>query len=264
MPKVSVNDLSFYYESHGEGEDLILISGYSADHSIWAPVVAQLAQHYRVIVFDNRGVGETDEPTQGFSLNTLAQDVVDLMGALKIERAHICGHSMGGRVAPYIALNYPDKVNKLIVLCSQSEPIGFPLNELSKVNAALLSHGVEPELVLRNVMLWLYDEHFFQEQGRYQAELDRQVAGAMKFYPMGIVGQNAALVEFDYTSSLNTLQHSTLVVAGERDLLIRPEITKRLVDRIPNATFQSISHCGHMPPVEQPAALTKLLLDFLK
>ena len=118
MPSVKVNDITMYYEIHGEGEPVVLIAGLNSDHTFYQKLgtIARLAERYQVVVFDNRGVGQTDKPDIPYSIEMMADDTVGLLNALGIEQAHMLGTSMGGRIATAIALQSPRQVKSLILV----------------------------------------------------------------------------------------------------------------------------------------------------
>jgi pimeloyl-ACP methyl ester carboxylesterase len=94
MPKITVNDITMYYETHGEGEPLILISGFGADHLMWDEVVSRLKNNYKVIVFDNRGAGQTDVPQKPYTIAEMSDDTAQLCHQLHIKKAHFIGNSI--------------------------------------------------------------------------------------------------------------------------------------------------------------------------
>src|SRR5262249_60651597 len=96
MPTVRVNGIRMFYEETGGGEPLILIMGFGGDHLAWAFQVRALAEHYRVVTFDNRGAGQSDAPEPAYTIRTMADDTAGLMAGLGIERPHVVGVSMGG------------------------------------------------------------------------------------------------------------------------------------------------------------------------
>lgn len=116
MPTVRVNDLTMYYEVHGEGEPLVLISGLASDHTLFRGVIPQLAARYQVVALDNRGVGQTDKPDVPYWIDMMAEDTAGLLRALGIERANVLGISMGGRIAVALALRHPELVKSLILV----------------------------------------------------------------------------------------------------------------------------------------------------
>ena len=122
MPTQHVNDISMYYEVHGQGEPLVLIPGLSADVSDYARIIAELAKHFRVIAFDNRGAGRSDKPDAPYSIAMMADDASALLDALGIRQAHIVGTSMGGRIAVDLALRHPEHVKSLVQVSTAMRP----------------------------------------------------------------------------------------------------------------------------------------------
>src|SRR5579863_6168439 len=118
MPAVRVNDITMYYEIHGEGEPVALIAGLNSDHTLYQKlgIISRLAERYQVVVFDNRGVGQTDKPDIPYSIEMMADDTLGLLNALGVEQAHIFGLSMGGRIAVALALQSPRRVKSLMLV----------------------------------------------------------------------------------------------------------------------------------------------------
>src|SRR5579863_7156619 len=118
MPTVQVNDITMYYEIHGQGEPVVLISGLNSDHTLYQKVgiVSRLAENYQVVAFDNRGVGQTGKPDIPYTIEMMADDTAGLLDALGIEQAHLLGTSMGGRIAVALALQHPRMVKSLILV----------------------------------------------------------------------------------------------------------------------------------------------------
>ena len=116
-----------YYEIHGEGEPLVLIAGLNSDHTLFRGMLPQLAASYQVIVFDNRGVGQSGKPDIPYSIDMMADDTAGLLGALGITRAHLLGVSMGGRIAASLALRYPSLVKSLILVSTAMTMKGAPM-----------------------------------------------------------------------------------------------------------------------------------------
>jgi len=115
MPKTKTNGIELYYQIHGEGKPLVLISGLGYSLWQWHKMVPFLAEHFQVVIFDNRGAGQSQKPDGPYTAQMLAADTVGLLEALNIEKATIMGHSMGGFIAQAIALDFPQKVEKLIL-----------------------------------------------------------------------------------------------------------------------------------------------------
>jgi 3-oxoadipate enol-lactonase len=129
MPSVKINDITMYYEIHGEGEPVALIAGLNSDHTFFQRmgIIALLAENYQVITFDNRGVGQTDKPDIPYAIDMMADDTTGLLQALGITKAHILGVSMGGRIAASLTLRYPDLVKSLILVSTVMKTKGIPM-----------------------------------------------------------------------------------------------------------------------------------------
>jgi pimeloyl-ACP methyl ester carboxylesterase len=118
MPKVNIDGFEMYYEISGEGTPLVMIMGLGANSEWWnEEIINRLNDSFKVMILDNRGTGRSDDPGVEFSIKDLAEDVINLMDKVNIPKAHILGISMGGMIAQELALNFPEKVIKL-VLCS--------------------------------------------------------------------------------------------------------------------------------------------------
>lgn len=116
MPKAKVNGININYRVQGKREFLVLIMGYSGDQTGWIFQTSAFKKYYCVITFDNRGVGKTDKPGGAYSTKMMADDTVGLMDHLGIKKAHVLGVSMGGMTAQAVAVNYPERINKLVLV----------------------------------------------------------------------------------------------------------------------------------------------------
>ena len=110
MVKTKVKDIEIAYRTDGSGEPVVLIGGFTMVKESWEPQIVELARRFRVITFDNRGVGDTTLPSGPFIIADMAADTVGLMDTLSIDSAHIFGVSMGGLIAQILSLDYPDRV----------------------------------------------------------------------------------------------------------------------------------------------------------
>jgi hypothetical protein len=119
VKKVNVGDIDIAYKTFGKGDPILLISGASSDMNAWEPsTLRNLSSNHTVIVFDNRGVGNTTTGTKPFSFQQLANDTAGLLDALKIEKADVLGYSLGSFVAQQLTVTHPEKVNRLILVAA--------------------------------------------------------------------------------------------------------------------------------------------------
>jgi 3-oxoadipate enol-lactonase len=124
MPSVDVGDISMYYELSGQGQPLVLIGGLGSDHTVFRHMSTELARDFRVLTFDNRGAGQTSKPDVPYSIPMMADDTIGLMDALGIERAHVIGISMGGRIAIELAATHPERVDHLVLISTAATGTG--------------------------------------------------------------------------------------------------------------------------------------------
>lgn len=262
MPKIKLGNLVFYYEVNGRGEPLLLIAGLGSDSSSWAGVVEMFSARFRTVVFDNRGTGRSDIMRKPYTIRRMADDAVRLLDHLKIERAHVIGHSMGGYIAQEIAINYPGSVNKLILESTASVS--------SKRNNALffefskkLREKEDFEEWIRTWTFWLFSPKRFDD-GTFVSTFIRKAAEYP--YPASVEGfkaQTESIAKFDSRGRLSAIKAKTLIIGGEDDILIRPDETGALAKQIRGSVIKMIKGSAHYVHIENPALFTKITADFL-
>ena len=129
MPKVVVNGVRLNYEESGTGPSLLMLMGFGDSIAAWSAQVPAFAAHHRTIALDHRGTGESESPADGYSIPQFSDDAIGLLDHLGIERAHLLGYSMGGRVAQDIAARYPARIGAIVLAASAAKP--NPLNIFS-------------------------------------------------------------------------------------------------------------------------------------
>ncbi|HEX5401003.1 MAG TPA: alpha/beta fold hydrolase [Pseudonocardiaceae bacterium] len=123
MPTVDVSGLRMYYEPHGDGPPVVLILGLGGAVAEFGVLIDALAQHHRVLAFDNRGVGGTGRPDTPYTIEMMADDTIGLMSAVGFDRAHVIGISMGGRIALALTLRRPEMVDRLVLVSTGARVI---------------------------------------------------------------------------------------------------------------------------------------------
>jgi 3-oxoadipate enol-lactonase len=264
MSTVKVGDINIYYESHGDGEPLLLINGYGQYSGHWAALIPRLSKDYRVISFDNRGTGRSDKPEVPYTMKMMAADAKGLLDAIGVDRAHVFGVSMGGMIAQEFALNYPDKVMSLILGCTQcgGKQSVLPTQEAMAVLFGPEMAKLPVEQMARETAPWLWTKEFID---RNPKAVDLYVEITSK-YPTPIQGfacQAQALMGHNTYERLPQIKAPTLVIAGDADRLIPAENSKILASRIPGAELVMLKNAGHGFFSETPES-TKAILDFLR
>lgn len=224
MPTVSVDGLRMYYELAGAGQHLVLIGGLGLDLSECGQLIDVLATHYRVLAFDNRGAGRTDKPDEPYSVTQMAADTAGLMKALGIERAHVIGMSLGGRIALDLALEHPGRVRSLILVSTSARvERRWTIGLLGLVS--LIFRGRYP-------------------QPRYAFQRQR-----------------AASVGYDRTGDLSELRVPTLVVHGRRDHIVPYRLAEDMAAGIPGARL-ALVEAGHIYPLSKSTRFVEQVTAF--
>lgn len=263
MPKTHINHITLYYEQHGIGDDLILIGGLSADHQVWKSTIRHLSHHFRILIFDNRGAGQTSSPDYPYTTEMMAHDVLQLMDALHISKAHVVGHSMGGCVAQQMMLLAPDRIKKCVIACSRAKPNALG-NMVLSLREKLEAAGISKELLAEYVMPFLFSEDFLKQDFQVKGFIQWTLQNENPQTPAGFKNQLQAVKNHNVVDQLSKIEKPVLIIAGENDILMPVKQAKEMSDLIKNSIFKIIDNCAHMPHVENSKAFSELVLAFLK
>jgi len=254
MLKTNVNGIELAYERRGQGTPLVLIHGYPLDHTIWDPVVPLLEKHFDLILPDLRGFGQSATTPTPYLLADMAADIAALLDFLKIEKAAIAGHSMGGYVTLAFARAYPGRLPGLGLVASQAlaDP---PEKKAGRYQEAehILAHGVGE--VAEDMSLKLTDDPVLQT--RLKELMLRQD-------PEGMAGALRAMAgRLDSTGILSAFDFPVVLVHGQADKLVPVERARLLRAALKQGTLVEIEWVGHMPMMEAPQATADALKTLL-
>jgi 3-oxoadipate enol-lactonase len=263
MPKVKVNGINVNYIEAGSGDPLLLIMGFGGDHLAWGFQTPVFAQKYRVIAFDNRGVGQSDAPDVPYTTRMMADDAVGLLDHLKIERAHVLGVSMGGMIAQEVALNHPQRVRSLQLHCTMARPDRYMHTLIEGWRTVRRKSTVEEWL--RVLAMWLFSPKTFSERPEFvETIIQTGIANPYPFTLTGFLRQGDAVRSHDTLARLAKLVPPALVSVADDDILVPPRFSRALAAAIPGATLKTIDGAGHCYFWERPDVFNAMCLEFLE
>lgn len=262
MPIAKVNDISMYYEVHGHGEPLVLISGFSADHLSWLPTLDFFKQRYQVIIFDNRGAGRTDVPPGPYSVEQMADDVAALCAHLKITSANFVGNSMGGYILQSLAYHHP-KLVKAAVICNSTFVRGGCFQLYAAAHLEFLKAKMSKEALIKAMSAWVFSYQFLSKPGVFERILQLNLDNPHPFTLAGYEAQYFGLASFDSSAWVGKITSPVLVLGADLDIIYNETSVKKLAERIPGARYFGFKNCGHLPHIEYPDEFAKTVLEFL-
>lgn len=261
MPTASVNGIDINYKLEGEGpETIVLINGLADDLETWVLQMDDfLGAGYRVLRFDNRGVGQTSKPEGPYTSRMLADDAKALVDELGLRYFNLMGVSMGGMISQEYALNYGGDLRTLTLACTYAAPGPFCSRMFAMWHDMAPVNGVP--FIMRDVTLWAFTVPFFEEREDEAKEFEAEMA-AMDMSVEAYLAQLNVIQTHDTTGRLDQISTPTLVLAGEEDILIPVSLSKRLREQIPGADW-STTKGGHACIWEHPGEFNRTYLDWI-
>jgi pimeloyl-ACP methyl ester carboxylesterase len=261
--RVAVGDIRMYYEIHGQGEPLLMIMGLSGHSLDWGSILpGMLAERYQVILFDNRGSGRSDQPSGALPISRMAEDASGLMDALGIDRAHVFGGSMGGMIALQMALDYADHIDRLVLGATTAGGRSriFPQPEIEKYFIP------RSDLTPHDYLLWTSPACYPPEFIANHPEIIEEKISANLAHPGTLesyLAQLEAFRSFQVDERLQEIRAPTMVMTGNRDVLIPPKNSYLIASRIPGAEMREIDGAGHIFWISHPEQTAKIVMEFL-
>ena len=261
MSQIAANEITLHYESVGQGQPLLFITGVGYGAWFWHKLTPDLSRHYRVITFDNRGVGQSSRVDGPYSTALLAADAAGLLDALGIESAYVVGHSLGGFIAQELALARPALVSKLVLAATTSGgPNVVPITP--EALDVLLNRSGDPLELIRRGIAVACAPGFAGTHPDVVAELlAYRLSGPIA--PAHYQAQVMAGAQHNAEARLGQITCPVNVLFGEHDRVAPPANATLLAGLLPQASVTIIPHTGHIFPIEDPAATVQALLDFL-
>jgi len=269
---MKVNGINTRFWSMGEaGTSVILIHGIGGYVEMWENNIESLSQKHRVYALDLPGFGRSDKPNIPYSFPFISKFVLDFMEALEIERASLIGNSMGGGISLQVAIQFPDKVDKLVLV--NSAGLGKELTIMFRLASLPLIGWLLSRPSRKGVRKILhecvYDKSLitddFAERGYQIAALP----GAHKAFLIALrssvtLGGLTEEVLNIFLDKLHTIQAPTLVIWGRQDRILPVSHAHVAEEKIPHSEIHIFDRCGHLPQIEHPEEFNTLVLNFLQ
>lgn len=245
------------WESQGEGAPVLLMHGLGYTREGWGPLRERLARRYRVLSYDNRGIGESEIPPGPYTVEDLASDAVQVLDEAGVDRAHVLGASLGGFAAQVVASDHADRVARLVLV--STSPGGADAYPLPERTLALMAEApsLPPETALRR---------FVENALAAGSAIADEVFAYRQAHPpdpQGWAAQAAAGAAWDADGRLARIAAPTLVVTGTDDGVVDPRNSTLLAEQIANARLETIDGTGHLIFWERPEEFAALVEEFL-
>jgi len=260
--KIRVGDIDIAYQIFGKGDPILFIPGFSMTMDMWEPMLNGLPENHTIILFDNRGIGQTtagNDTAAAFTIEQFANDTAALIDALNIKQpVDLLGLSLGGFIAQELALLHPEKVNRVILVassCGGNETV--PPQVSPQDFKSMISGNASKEVFLHT----LFPQDWIQNNTEH---IEKEF-----IFPMGNVSarslqlQSAAAGMWDSCEKLSDISKPTLVITGTQDITSPPANSVRLAEKIPGAWLAQIEGGGHGLMFQYPDKFAKVLETFL-
>lgn len=259
MPFTNSNGCRIYWEESGAGDPLLLIMGLGYSHEMWHRTRPAMAEHYRTIVYDNRGVGKSDLPAGPYPIAQMADDATAVLDAAGVERAHVYGISMGGMIAQELALNHSERVRSLILGCTACGGANA-VPAAAQVMQTLMDRAtMTPEEGVEAMVPFIYS------MSTPRARIDEDLAIRRRTFPQaaGYLAQIQGVLAWSSFDRLHNIRVPTLVLHGETDQLVPRENGRILARKISGTRLRLFERASHIYTTDEPEASNQEALSFL-
>jgi pimeloyl-ACP methyl ester carboxylesterase len=261
MLTISADGVEIAYQVEGKGDEtLVLVNGLADTKETWELQLPAFAERYRIVAYDNRGVGESSTPPGPYTTQQMGGDLAVLVDELGLERFHLLGVSMGGMIAQEYAIAHADRLLSASFCCTYASPGPFCLRMFSCWRDLVPSLGVG--FTQREVLLWAFTTDFFEGRTAELEEIEALMA-ANPQPPDGYLAQLSSIETHDTRGRLSAVTCPAMTLVGEQDILIYPKLSRRLHDELPSSTWVEVPG-GHACLWESPEEFNQAVLAFLE
>jgi 3-oxoadipate enol-lactonase len=253
---VAAAELRYELEGPEDAPAVVFTGSLGTDITMWQPQSDRLRERFRTLRYEIRGHGGSEVPNGPYSMDELGSDLVALLDRLGIERAFLCGLSIGGMISMWMGAHAPERAERL-VLCCTSARLGPP-EAWHERAATVRASGVE---AIADAVLGRWFTPGFRDA--HPEVIERMRAQLIATPREGYAGCCEAIAAMDLTADLPSISAPTLVLAGGDDPATPPAHGRRIAELIPGARFETVSPAAHLATVERPDLTTAMILRFL-
>ena len=258
MPFIDIKDLRVHYQLDGPAgaATLVLSNSLGTNLSLWDPQLPAFTKDFRMLRYDSRGHGQTSATPGEYSVELLARDVIQLLDALKLDRVHFCGLSIGGMTGMWLGVNVPERLNKL-VLCNTAPKIGNADGWNARIKT--VREGATKAVSEPVIERW-FTPDFRAKNPDVVAKTKVMIESTSTD---GYTGSCAAVRDFDFWDKVGNIKPPTMVIAGAHDAAVPPADGQKLARSIPGARYAELS-AAHISNIEDAAHFTTEVSAFLE
>ncbi len=259
MQEVRINDIMLKYRIAGEGPPVLFVHGLGSDMRGWEFQEKSLAEHFTLILVDQRGHGHSDAPGMDMvPAEVFAADLNALLDSIEVEKVSVVGSSMGGLISQQFALDYPNRVHKLVLIDTGPKITEETIDEVYSWREAQVEGG--DEAYFWEATRSCYPEEFIQNN---KETIDYLMNRENLLNPDGVLAAGLGLSSFNVEERLHELEMPTLIIHGQVDRVFDVSLAHLLSNYIPNSELVILPGCGHDPGVQMTDELNQLLIEFL-
>jgi pimeloyl-ACP methyl ester carboxylesterase len=259
---INARGQELYYEIQGEGEPLLIISGLAGDITGWELQIEAWKEHFRVIAFDNRDAGRSSKAQAPYTLVDMAEDATAVLDGLGITSAHVMGASMGSMITQELALAHPDRVRKLVLVCTMVQMARYQVSFVDPWKW-IVEHDPYGEILPAHIITWCMTHNFQQDPEAVEGMIELMANAPYPQPPDAFARQADALSGHDAADRLGGITAPTLVIVGDQDLLTPPWAARQVAEAIPGAKLQILEGGGHCLFWEIPDTFNQTVIEFL-
>ncbi|MFW9988317.1 MAG: alpha/beta fold hydrolase [Candidatus Odinarchaeota archaeon] len=272
MPFAEVKNIKICYEIYGEGFPLILVHGYDAKKEVWIAQIKALSEKYKVITFDLRSSGKSDRPEEPYTMDSLVEDLKDLMDYLNIEKVNLIGQSMGGWIIQNFVLKYPERANKLILIATNHKGSGIHVLKESMINELDTLERDPVKAFLGHAKL-MYHLKFRKEMEKNLSKKFHGIWSPENLIKESTINPKSARdlknladagASHNTLESLDQIKNPTLLISGSHDRISPKSVLDEMHEKLPISTLKVVDKTGHKLFLSKASEVNQLILEFLK